>query len=354
MSRIEKVQQKLVERGLDALLVTNLYNLRYVAGFTGTTGLAVITKDNAFFVTDARYTEQAAKQCKGYTIVQNLGPIFLEVKKIVTNEHIKTLGFEDGSMSVKEYDGLKELLSAQLVSASGLVEGLRILKDAEEFDIIRQACHIADQAFDYILGEIKPGVTEIEIANKMDFYMRSLGASGVSFETIIASGERSAMPHGVASTKVIEKGDFITMDYGCYYNGYVSDMTRTISLGEPRHAQLKEIHQVVLGAQTLVNESVKAGLSCADMDKIARDYITQNGYGEYFVHSTGHGIGLEIHEAPAVSRISESVLEVGHAVTNEPGIYIPGIGGVRIEDDIFITENGAEIVTKANRELIIL
>lgn len=354
MSRIEKVQIALQERGVDALLVTNLYNLRYVANFTGTTGLAIITRHKAYFVTDARYTEQASKQCVGFTIVQNIGPIFHEVKKIVSDEAIQTLGFENGSMTVSEYNHLKELLSVELVSATGLIENLREFKEETELTTIRQACEIADKGFSYILNEIQPGVTEIELANKLDFYMRSLGATSVSFDTIVASGVRSAMPHGVASMKKIEKGDFITFDFGCYYNGYVSDMTRTVSLGQPKHEQLKEIYQVVYGAQQLVNQSVKVGMKAADMDKIARDYITEHGYGEYFVHSTGHGIGLEIHEAPGINRNSDTILRAGHAITNEPGIYLAGIGGVRIEDDLFLTDKGIEVVTKSNKELIIL
>lgn len=354
MSRLAKIQQLLIERKLDAFVITNMYNLRYATNFTGTTGLAVITPKKGYFVTDARYTEQAAKQCVGYEIVQNVGPIFLEVQKLANDLQLTNLGFEESTMSVAQFNELTKLLDVTLVPSSGLVEGLRELKDASEFEIIRQACHIADQAFEYILGEVKPGVTEIELANKMDFFMRSLGASGVSFDTIVASGHRSAMPHGVASHKQIEKGDFITFDFGCYYNGYVSDMTRTVSLGQPRFEQLKEIHAIVLGAQNLVNESVKEGMNTRDVDKIARDYIADHGYGEYFIHSTGHGIGLEIHEAPGVSRASNTILRAGHAITNEPGIYLEGIGGVRIEDDIFVTESGIEIVTKSNKELIIL
>lgn len=354
MTRLAKLQARLVERQLDALLVTNLFNLRYIANFTGTTGVAVVTPTKAFFITDARYTQQAAKQCVGFDIIENVGPIFNEVQSLVSELAIKSIGFEDSTMPYQNYAKLTQLLSAELVPASGIIEALRAFKDDEEFDIIRQACAIADKGFEYILGEIKPGMTEIEVANKMDFYMRSLGATGVSFDMIVASGERSAMPHGVATNKVIEKGDFITLDYGCYYNGYVSDMTRTISLGEPRHPQLKEIHAVVLGAQNLVNEKIAVGMRCFDIDKIARDYIVAHGYGDYFIHSTGHGIGLEVHEAPAVSRSSDDVLAVGHAVTNEPGIYIDGLGGVRIEDDILVTASGIEIVTKANKELIIL
>lgn len=354
MTRLAKLQERLVARQLDALLVTNLYNLRYIANFTGTTGVALVTPKKAFFITDARYTQQATKQCVGFEIIENVGPIFNEVKKLASDLGLKTIGFEDNTMPYHHYAQLKQFVQADLVAASGIIEALRAFKDASEFETIRQACAIADKGFDYILGEIKPGMTEVEVANKMDFYMRSLGATSVSFDMIVASGERSAMPHGVATNKVIEKGDFITLDYGCYYNGYVSDMTRTISLGEPRHAQLKEIHAVVLGAQKLVNEKIAVGMRCFDIDKIARDYIVDHGYGDYFIHSTGHGIGLEVHEAPALSRSSEDVLEVGHAVTNEPGIYIDGLGGVRIEDDILVTPAGIEIVTKANKELIIL
>lgn len=354
MSRLQKLQKKLVEQQLDGLLITNLYNLRYIANFTGTTGIAVVTPKNAYFVTDARYTEQVKKQCDGFSVIQNFGPIFNELKQIVNQEKIKRLGFEDSNLSVQQFRTIQSVVTCELVQASGLIEILREYKDKEEFATIAKACEIADSAFNYILEKIKPGMTEIQVANEMDFYMRSLGASGVSFETIVASGVRSSLPHGVASQKVIEKGDFITLDFGCYYNGYVSDMTRTISLGQPKHQELIDIHAIVLGAQQAVNDQVALGMRGKDVDKIARDYITKHGYGDYFIHSTGHGIGLEVHEAPGINRLSETILGVGHAITNEPGIYLEGIGGVRIEDDIFMTEDGPKIITKAPRELIIL
>lgn len=354
MERLHKLQKTLRKEGLDALLVTNLYNLRYIANFTGTTGVALITSNRAFFITDARYTEQVKSQCVGFELVQNYGPIFNELTHLVRDNAISRLAFEESHVTMGQYKQIQDAVSCQLVGVNGLVEKLREIKDEREFEIIAKACSIADSTFEYILNEIKEGMTEIEVANKMDFYMRSLGATGVSFDTIVASGHRSAMPHGVASDKIIEKGDFITLDFGCYYNGYVSDMTRTISLGEPRYEQLKEIHAIVLGAQQAVNEQVKLGMRGSDVDKIARDYIAKRGYGDYFTHSTGHGIGLEVHEAPGLNRLSDTVLSVGHAITNEPGIYLPGIGGVRIEDDIFMTETGPKIITKATRELIIL
>ncbi|MBS4761579.1 aminopeptidase P family protein [Carnobacteriaceae bacterium zg-ZUI252] len=354
MTRLEKLQHQLKVEKLDGLLITNLYNLRYIANFTGTTGMAVVTQTKAYFITDARYTEQAKVQCVGFELVENTGPIYNELTHIVSSNQIKVLGYEDGNLTVQQFNRVKSVVDCELVEAGGMIEALREFKDAEEFAIIEKACNIADKAFEYILGEIKPGITELEVANKMDFYMRSLGASGVSFDTIVASGHRSAMPHGVASSKVIETGDFITLDYGCYYNGYVSDMTRTISLGQPRHKELIDIHAVVLGAQIEVSDKIRLGMTGKEVDRIARDYIAKRGYGQYFTHSTGHGIGLEIHEAPGLNRLSETVLSVGHAITNEPGIYIPGIGGVRIEDDIFMTEDGPKVITKATKELIIL
>ncbi|MGP6139669.1 MULTISPECIES: M24 family metallopeptidase [unclassified Jeotgalibaca] len=353
MSRLSKLQAVLKEEKMDAILVTSPYNLRYVSNFTGTTGLAVVTQDEAYFVTDFRYTKQAADQARGFKVVRNLGPIFKEVAKIVEDCKIETLGFEDAYVSFRSYDELESLLSSDLVPASGIIEELREVKDEEEIATIKAACAISDAAFTYILDFIKPGVSEIEIANKLDFFMREKGATGVSFETIVASGYRSAMPHGVASDKLIEQGDFVTLDFGCYYKGYVSDMTRTVSVGEP-DPKLKEIYDIVLQAQLKVNAEAKAGMSGIEVDSVARDYITEKGYGEYFGHSNGHGIGLEIHEGPNTSQKSPKVLVPNNIITNEPGIYIEGLGGVRIEDDLLITENGNEVLTFSPKELIIV
>ncbi len=353
MSRVSKLQDVLREKQMDAILVTSQYNLRYVSNFTGTTGLAVITQEEAFFVTDFRYTQQAATQAKGFRVVQNQGPILEEVKKIVEGKGLSSLGFEDAQMAYRTVEELEDLVSCDLLPASGIIEELREVKDANEIAIIKKACEIADAGFAFILDYIRPGISEIEIANRLDFHMRELGATGVSFDTIIASGIRSAMPHGVASPKLIEKGDFVTLDFGCYYNGYVSDMTRTVSIGQPK-PELKKIYDIVLAAQLRVNEQAKAGMTGKEVDSIARDYITEQGYGAYFGHSNGHGIGLEIHEAPNTSQKALKVLVPGNVITNEPGIYIDGLGGVRIEDDLVITETGNEIITHSPKELIIL
>ncbi len=353
IERVEKLRTQMEKEGLSAFLVTSPYNLRYLTGFTGTTGLAVITLNHAFFVTDFRYTEQAAKQCVGYEIVKNSGPIFDEVAKIVKDENLPNIGFEENFVTFAQYSLFEELIDTALVPVTGMIEALREIKEAAEVEIIRKACQISDAAFAHILTFIKPGVTEIEVANELDFHMRGLGATGVSFETIVASGLRSAMPHGVASEKKIETGDFVTMDFGCYYDGYVSDMTRTIAVGKPSD-KLKELYQITLEANKQVIAAAKVGINGVQLDAVARDHIAANGYGEAFGHSTGHGIGLEIHEGPNVSKVSEKAFVLGNIITDEPGIYLPGIGGVRIEDDLLLTESGNEVLTHAPKELIIL
>lgn len=353
MSRVTKIQTQLQKYNTDAVLITSPYNLLYVSGFTGSTGLSVITKDKAFFVTDFRYTEQAAEQAKGYEVIQNKGPIYDEVVKIVEKENINTLGFEKNFVTFSTYQTLKTTLDCELEPIAGLVEALREIKDSDEVALIQQAIHITESAFEHILEYIKPGQTEIQVANELDFYMREKGASGVSFDTIVASGVRSAMPHGVASEKEIEMGDLITIDFGCYYKGYVSDMTRTFAVGDPGE-ELKRIHQIVLDANLKVTEAARAGVTGAELDSVARDYITKKGYGEAFGHSTGHGIGLEVHEGPGISFRNEEKLVEGNVITNEPGIYLPGIGGVRIEDDLLITKDGNRNLMSCSKKLIIL
>ena len=353
INRVNNLREQMKSEGISSFLITSPYNLRYLTGFTGTTGLALIGLEEAFFITDFRYTEQAAKQCVGFEIVKNVGPILEVVADLVESKNIENLGFEESFVPFKQYVELEGLLEVDLIPVSGMVEELREVKDEEEISIVEKACEIADKAFSHILTYIKPGMTEIQVANELDFYMRSLGASSVSFETIVASGLRSAMPHGVASEKVIEQGDMITIDFGCYYNGYVSDMTRTISLGEPSD-KLREIYNVVKEAQQKVLDVAKPGMTGVELDAVARDYIASKGYGEAFGHSTGHGIGLEIHEGPNVSKLAEKAFVPGNIITNEPGIYLPGIGGVRIEDDMLVTENGIKRLTHSEKELIIL
>ncbi|GLC88737.1 M24 family metallopeptidase [Lysinibacillus piscis] len=353
MLKLEKLRKALQEQNIDGLLITNGYNRRYMTGFTGTAGVAIVSQNDAVFITDFRYTEQAATQIANYRIVQHEKTIIEEIAKQVQEMGIQTLGFEKDTVSYSTYELYKNNISAELVPTSGLIEKIRLIKTEQEINIIKVACEIADHAFTHILNFIKPGQTELDVSNELEFFMRKQGATQSSFDIIVASGLRSALPHGVATNKVIEKGDFVTLDYGALYNGYISDITRTVAVGEPSE-KLVDMYNAVLGSQLLALEKVGPGLTGIQADAIARDFLKEKGYGEAFGHSLGHGIGLEVHENPGLSFRSETVLEPGMAVTIEPGVYIPGIGGVRIEDDILITETGNELLTHSSKELIIL
>ena len=353
MIKLEKLRKEMIDLNIDGLLITNEFNRRYMTDFTGTAGVAIVSKDDAVFITDFRYTEQAKKQVKDFRIVQQEGVLAKEVAKQTEQMGIKTIGFEKDTMTYGMFETYKSLLKADLIPVSGVIEKIRLIKTEQEINIIKVACEIADHAFTHILGFIKPGLTELEVSNELEFFMRKQGATASSFDTIVASGVRSALPHGVATDKVIEKGDLVTLDFGALYNGYVSDITRTIAVGEPSD-QLKEMYDIVLQSQLLAVEQVGPGMTGIQADSIARDYLTSKGYGEAFGHSTGHGIGLEVHEGPALSFRSDTLLQPNMVVTVEPGIYLPGIGGVRIEDDIVITETGNEKLTHSKKELIIL
>ncbi|WP_271852505.1 M24 family metallopeptidase [Planococcus maritimus] len=351
--KLTKLREQMQKQELDSLLVTNPYNLRFITGFTGTAGLALITPNDAWFITDFRYTEQAGEQVKEFKVVQVQKGLLDEVARIVQEAAVERLAFEQDYMTFATYSQYQDKLTATLEPVSGLIEQLRMVKAPEEIDVLKAAAKIADDAFEHICTYIKPGMTELQVSNELEFFMREQGATSSSFDIIVASGLRSALPHGVASDKKIEQGDLITLDFGALYQGYVSDITRTVAVGEPSD-KLKEIYNIVLDSQVLALEKIKPGMTGIEADAIARDYIKSKGYGEAFGHSTGHGIGLEVHEGPGLSFRSETVLEPNMAVTVEPGIYLPGIGGVRIEDDILITETGNERLTHSSKELRIL
>jgi len=353
MGKLSKLRLALAEHQIDALLITSGYNRRYITDFTGTAGVAIVSKDQAVFITDFRYTEQAAKQISGFEIVQHTKTLIEEVGVQLDKLGVKNVGFEKDDMSYALYESYKKAVNAELVPVSGLVEKIRLIKTPQELNIIKAAADIADAAFEHIISFISPGKTELEVSNELEFFMRNQGATSSSFDIIVASGLRSALPHGVATDKVIEKGDFVTLDFGALYNGYISDITRTVAVGQPSE-QLKEIYQIVLDSQLLSLDKVKPGMTGIEADAVARDYIKSKGYGEAFGHSLGHGIGLEVHEGPGLSFRSETVLEEGMVVTIEPGIYVPGVGGVRIEDDTVITATGNEKLTHSTKELLIL
>ena len=353
MEKLRKLRQSFAEHNIEAILLTSEYNRRYMTGFTGTAGVAIITQEQAVFITDFRYTQQAQKELVGFEIVQHSKPIMEEVGAQLEKLNIKSVGFEKDHMSYAMFEIYQKAIKADLIPVSGLVEKIRLIKTEQEIKILKAAANIADAAFEHIITYIKPGKTELEVSNELEFFMRKQGASSSSFDIIVASGLRSALPHGVATDKIIETGDFVTLDFGALYNGYVSDLTRTVSVGEPSN-ELKEIYQIVLDAQLKSLAEIKPGMSGIEADAVARDYIKAKGFGDAFGHSLGHGIGLEVHEGPGLSFRSETILEEGMVITIEPGIYVPEIGGVRIEDDTIVTSSGNEKLTHSTKELLIL
>lgn len=351
IERVSKLQRELAANGIDGLLVTKRENIRYLSGFTGSSGVVLITPESASFITDFRYTEQAASQVKGYSIVELKTSLVKSVAEIAAHESVKRLGIEQDDMTVGSYRTYEKEVTAVLVETSGIVEKLRLIKDEAELKIMKEAAAIADAAFEHIQTFIRPGRTEKEVANELEMFMRGQGADSSSFDMIVASGWRSALPHGVASDKVIEAGELVTLDFGAYYKGYCSDITRTLAVGDISD-ELRNIYDTVLKAQLAGVAGTKAGISGIEADALTRDVIKDAGYGEYFGHSTGHGLGMEVHEAPGLSFRSETILEPGMVVTIEPGIYIAGVGGCRIEDDIVITEDGCVRLTQSPKELI--
>lgn len=353
MGKIEKLRILMKKDKLGALVITNPYNIRYMTGFTGTSGVVIITEADALFITDFRYTQQATDQAPSFDVVEHKQGIIKEIAIQVEKLGIKRIGFEKTDLTYATFEAYQKEISAELVPTMGLVEKLRLIKSDEEIVILKEAAKIADAAFDHILTVIKPGVTEIEVSNELEFFMRKQGATSSSFDIIVASGYRSALPHGVASDKKIETGELVTLDFGALYNGYCSDITRTVAVGEISD-ELHSIYDTVLQAQLKGVEGIKAGITAKEADALTRDYITEKGYGKYFGHSTGHGLGLEVHESPGLSFRSNEILEAGMIVTVEPGIYIPNVGGCRIEDDIIVTKDGNKRLNHSTKELIML
>jgi Xaa-Pro aminopeptidase len=352
--RLLRLREAMREQKLDAVFITNAINRKYLSGFTGSSGYLIITLDQAILLTDFRYMTQAPAQAHYYEVIEH-GPKAIEsVKELLTKYAITQVGFEQNEVTFGLYQSYAAFLNPiELIPTDQLVEKLRMFKDTTELQIMQEAADLADQTFSYILTKLKPGVSEREIALEMEIYMRKHGATSSSFETIVASGERSALPHGVASDRILQANEFVKLDFGAYYNGYCSDLTRTVVLGKPTDKH-KEIYDIVLEAQLQTLDKLKPGMTGREADAVARDIIRNAGYGDHFGHGTGHGLGMEIHEAPRLSFQSDTVLEAGMVVTVEPGIYIPGFGGVRIEDDVVLTEKGIRILTHSSKDFIVI
>jgi Xaa-Pro aminopeptidase len=338
-------------------LVKRLSNIRWLCGYTGSNGILLVTGREAHFITDGRYTNQAKEQVRGaqihiYSGGASVADAFIhEMKSNRTIKFRGRIGIEAPFMTVDFYQLLKRTFpNCALVETENIVEDLMMQKDAHEIKSIRKAVIINDEVFKAILPQVKPGTVERDIATEIIYLSMKRGAQS-AFEPIVASGPRSALPHGIASDRKIGKNEFVTIDMGCFSDGYPSDMTRTVVVGKANPKQ-REIYNIVHEAQARAIAAAKPGAKCSDVDAVARDYITHAGYGENFTHGLGHGLGLEVHSRPTVNKISKTVLSPSMVITIEPGIYIEGFGGVRIEDDLLITENGCEVLNRTPKELI--
>jgi len=354
-STVAKLITQMEGAEVDAIIISKPENRRYYSGFTGSSGMLLIHPLVQYMITDFRYVEQCKRQCPDYKIVNASGQKALEfIQRVCKELGIHTLWFEEEYVTYENYQKIKEnTCDVELVPAKGIASKNRMVKTQEEIESIRQAAAIADAAFSHMLEYIKPGMTEKEVALELEFYMRRLGCEALSFSTIIGSGANGALPHAYPTDKPLEAGDLVVMDFGCVYNGYCSDMTRTIGIGKIEN-ELKEIYEIVLEAQQKALNGIKAGMTGIEVDRLSREVIESKGYGEYFGHGLGHGVGLEIHEGPTLSQKGEQVLEPNMVVTVEPGIYLPGKGGVRIEDLVVVKEDGIVNLTASPKELYII
>ena len=352
--RLDQLMERLPEKELDAILISAPENRQYLSGFTGSAGYLFIAKGTAVLLTDSRYTEQATHQAPDFQVVQVRGG-WDWLLGLLKENGVQRLGFESQDMTVATYDRLIEavkedagLKKVSLVAASGLAEEQRITKDEGELASLQRAIDASDQAMEAVCPTISEGMTEREVAWRMEMAMREFGADGLSFDTIVAAGPNGAMAHHMPSDKVISKGEPIVIDMGARVDGYCSDITRTVVVGETDET-FRKVYDIVLGAQLTAINTVRPGMSGGDCDELSRGVIAEAGYGDNFGHSLGHGVGLAVHENPRVSPTSTDALEPDMVFTVEPGIYITGWGGIRIEDIVVLGENGATPLSKASK-----
>lgn len=355
MDNIEKIKRALSDSDFEAIMLTGMPNRRYATGFPSTAGIVLVTREDAYFFVDSRYVEAATSRIKSARVekIDNSVTYYDKINAVIHDKGIKRLGFEDAVMSCAEYAAMQGKLNAEMVPAQKVMSGLRSVKTEWEVKKLVAAQRLAEEALKQVMEIIHPGVTENSVAAELVYRMLKLGAENVSFQPIVVTGSKSSMPHGVPGDVAIQKGDFVTMDFGSLLDGYCSDMTRTVAVGEPTD-EMKKVYDTVLRAQLAGIDKAKAGVSGMAIDKAARDVISAAGYGDYFGHGFGHSLGLEIHEAPNAAPNNSDPMPEGAVISAEPGIYLPGRFGVRIEDVIVLHKNGCENITKAPKELIIL
>lgn len=346
--RVAKARRILDELSLDAVLVWNMVNVRYLSGFTGTEGALVVSRDRALFLTDSRYATQIRDEAPNFE--HRIAPAKIpNIAAALADLKARRVGFEDEVLPVARAVTIREATPGiDWIGLGAKLDALRLRKDPAEIDAMRRSARIAEIGLERALDVLRPGVTERRVALALEFAMREAGASGTSFDTIVASGPRGALPHGVASDRAIAAGEMVTIDFGCVADGYCSDQTVTVGVG-PVNGEMRRVYDVVLDAQLRAIDALRPGVSLRDVDAVARGLIAEAGYGEYFGHGLGHGVGMEIHENPRVSGVSDGIAEEGHVVTIEPGIYIPGRFGVRIEDTLVVTADGCDRITSIDK-----
>ena len=357
-TRLDRLRAEFDAGGIDALLVTRLPNVRYLTGFTGSAAMLLVRRDGAVLVSDGRYGEQARTQLHeaGVPATVEIRTTMAEQRAVLADaaSGVARVGLEDHGITWAQQREIADAFGTgiELVPAGSVVEELRRVKDVGEVDRIAAACAIADDAFVSLLPRLADAPTEREFALALEFAMRERGATHMSFDPIIAAGPNGAMPHSRPTDRPIGRGELVVCDFGCVVDGYCSDMTRTVSVGDPG-ADARRLYDLVLASQRAGRDAVAFGVECAEVDRVCRDVISDAGYGDAFSHGTGHGVGLEIHEAPRVAKAAAGTLLVGDVVTVEPGVYLPGVGGVRIEDTVVVTASGSRPLTHTLKDLML-
>jgi Xaa-Pro aminopeptidase len=353
-NRLTKFRSILERLGLDAFVVTFQPHLRYLSGFSGSSGMGIVSHRGAALVTDGRYTTQVKEETAGWRIAISKGTLLSEIAKQKVFKPGWRVGVDGNTLSYAEYGSFKQAFpGVRFRPMAEVIDELTAVKDIAEISSLEKAVRVTDNVFTDLLELLKPGVTESDISAEITYRQRRYGAEGDAFEPIVAAGTRGAMPHARATATKIRRGEMLTLDFGCIVDGYHSDMTRTVAIGKPA-VEMRKVYEVVLDAQTLAADAAAAGKRTREVDAVAREHIASAGFGKYFQHSLGHGVGLQIHEAPRLSKLSIGVLKTGNVVTIEPGIYIPGLGGVRIEDVVVIENGSSRTLTRSPKNLIVL
>ena len=358
-ARIDGLRATLEEEGIEGFVIINIegsdsLNLRYLTGFAGTFGILIITQGEQLLLTDSRYLERVKEETSGLEIVELKGNWAERLGEQLKDLGLKEVGVNELAISLHDFNQLKEKAEVEPVPLEGPVERLRLRKDEEEISLIRRAVELTDRAFDHALESVRPGMSEREVAWELERWMRENGSDGIAFPIIAAAGPNSALPHATPSDRRIEEGDLLLLDIGARYEGYCADMTRVISIGPPSKRKT-EVYEVVRRAQERALEQIRSGMTGIEADKLARGVIQEAGFGNHFGHGLGHGVGLAVHEGPRLSPLSEKdVLESGMVVTVEPGIYLPGKFGVRIEDLTVVRDGGVEVLTSSPKELRVI